>query len=324
MATDRHTIGTIAQDTFARDVHTGLSATDKYLQSKYFYDEKGSELFRQIMNLPEYYLSRAELEIFQHQADDLIATLPGSRIQVVELGAGDGSKTIELLKAMFAAKLDVRYYPMDISAGAIEQLNNNLLQSLPALSTTPMVGDYFTILNRIEALPGYRKLLLFLGSNIGNYQRVETLDLLQKINNSLQPGDFLLLGVDLKKEPAIIAQAYNDAQGITRAFNLNLLDRINRELGGEFILDHFDFTSRYHPDSGEVRSYLVSLQEQEVYIEVCSNSYHFAEGETIFTELSRKYDPAEIEELAHLTGYTCQQIFTDSKGYFADCLFMKI
>ncbi len=324
MATDRHTIGTIAQNTFAQDVHAGLSAVNKYLQSKYFYDEKGSELFRQIMNLPEYYLSRAELDIFQHQADDLIAALPGNRVQVVELGAGDGSKTIELLKAMFAARMDVSYYPMDISAGAIDQLSNNLLQSLPKLSTTPIVGDYFAALNQVETLPGYRKLLLFLGSNIGNYQRTEALDLLQKINNTLQPGDFLLLGVDLKKEPAIIAQAYNDAQGVTRAFNLNLLSRINRELGGEFVLDNFDFTSTYHPDSGEVRSYLVSLQEQEVYITACKNYYHFAKSETIFTELSRKYDMFEIEELADLTGYTCRQIFTDSNRYFADCLLMKI
>lgn len=307
----------------AEDVMEGLSSTHKYLSSKYFYDDEGSRLFQKIMALPEYYLTNCELEILQTQGQEIYNSLHfDGHFNVVELGAGDGSKTVELLKAFTQAGADFTYVPVDISEEAISFLQNKLSKNLPVVKTHPKVGDYFEMLEEIQS-EHVPSLVLFLGSNIGNYPYTEAMELLLLIQKQLRAQDKLLIGYDLKKNPHTIAAAYNDTNGITRAFNMNLLTRFNRELGADFNLDQFEFYSHYNPETGAVKSYLVSLIKQEVYFNVLEKSFHFEKNELIYTELSRKYSLNEIEEMASKTGYSCTQHFQDKRNFFSDSLLCK-
>ena len=308
---------------FAIDVDLGFSDEKKYLSSKYFYDDKGSLLFQQIMELPEYYLTRAELNVFQSKSLDILKKIDANDLNIIELGAGDGIKTIEFLRNLIEANTNVTYYPIDISQEAINQLINKVKNDLPTLTVKPLVGDYFKELHDIPSSDA-KKVVLFLGANIGNYRYPKAVELLKLINENLHQGDMLLVGIDLKKSPNLVANAYNDAQGITKAFNLNLLSRINDELGGNINLDKFDFYSHYNPQNGDIESFLVSLDKQDVFLEACNKTYHFAKNELVFTELSKKYDKEEIEELAAAAGFRCVEQFQDENDYFADCLFEKI
>lgn len=308
--------------TFAKDIHKGLSAKNKYLSSKYFYDEEGSRLFQQIMELPEYYLTDAEMSILQTKSGEIFSTLNAIKLNIIELGAGDGIKTIEFLQHLTEAQAEVTYYPIDISKEAIDQLSQKVTKALPNLPVKPLVGDYFNELGHIPSSAA-KNVILFLGANIGNYTNDKAVELLKLINANIRKGDMLIIGIDLKKNPALIASAYNDNQGVTRAFNLNLLTRINRELDGNFDMSSFDFYSTYNPDQGEIRSYLVSLKDQKVMIGFSKKQYHFAKNELIYTELSKKYNKTEINELAAKAGFTCIAQVEDELGYFADCLFEK-
>ena len=243
---------------FAIDVDRGLSDNKKYLSSKYFYDDKGSLLFQQIMELPEYYLTRAELNIFQTRSLDILAKIDADNLDIIELGAGDGLKTIEFLQHLTRANTRITYYPIDISQEAINQLTEKVKTNLPELNIKPLIGDYFKELHDIPVSVA-RKVVLFLGANIGNYRHQKAVSLLKLINDNVSVGDMLLIGIDIKKSPNLIARAYNDSQGITRAFNLNLLARINTELGGNINIDKFDFYSHSNPETGNVDSYMVSL-----------------------------------------------------------------
>lgn len=307
---------------FAIDVDMGFSDEKKYLSSKYFYDDKGSYLFQQIMELPEYYLTRAELNIFQTKSLEILKKINSDNLDIIELGAGDGLKTIEFLIHLTGSVTNLTYYPIDISQEAINQLTKKVKEKLLNLNLKPLVGDYFKKLHDIPA-SNAKKIVLFLGANIGNYRHQKAVELLKLINEDLSHGDMLLIGIDIKKSPNLIARAYNDAQGITRDFNLNLLTRINTELGGDINIDNFDFYSHYDPQTGNVESYLVSLEKQEVYLKACDKTYQFAKSELIFTELSKKYDEHEIEELAAHAGFNCIAQFHDENDYFADCLFEK-
>lgn len=308
---------------FLADVDSGLSLSPKRLQSKYFYDDRGSELFREIMELDEYYLTRAEMEILQNRSAEIIKTIGESKLNVIELGAGDGSKTLHLLTELLNQRVDTTFIPIDISDEAMQCLLSNIKKELPQLCVKPAVGDYFEVLNSVYT-PNKRELVLFLGANIGNYDLDHARELLKLIANDLKPGDLLLIGIDLKKNPGLIAKAYNDGQGVTRAFNLNLLNRMNRELGADFNLENFDFYSHYNPVSGEVRSYLVSKIEQKVKIRALSKSFNFQKDELVYTELSKKYSEKEIFSLAEATGFSSLHQFTDSNEYFAECLFVKV
>ena len=272
---------------FAIDVDMGFSDKKKFLSSKYFYDDKGSLLFQQIMELPEYYLTRAEMNVFQTKSLDILDKIDSRNLNIIELGAGDGLKTIEFLRHLTGAKANVTYYPIDISQEAVNQLIKKVRANLPDLKLKPLVGDYFKELHDIPS-SNAKKVVLFLGANIGNYRHQKAVDLLRLIKEDLGQGDMLLIGIDIKKSPNLIASAYNDAQGITKAFNLNLLTRINTELGGDINIDHFDFYSHYDPHTGDIESYLVSLEKQEVYLKACDKTYLFAKNELIFTELSKK------------------------------------
>lgn len=307
-------------NSFAQDVDSGLSASPKHLSSKYFYDDEGSRIFQQIMELPEYYLTNCELEILTEQAAAIYqAAAFQTHFNIVELGAGDGAKTRELLRYLLEAKVDFTYVPIDISEEAIKLLTEDLHQHLPNLKILPKVGDYFSVLSEVDMTES-PNLFLFLGANIGNYLPEAANDLLSMIRTHMRGGDKLLIGFDLQKNPLTIAAAYNDSQGVTRGFNLNLLSRINRELGGNFDRDRFDFYSYYNPINGEVRSFIISKEEQKVCIAQLNKQFSFKKGEWIYTELSRKYSFGEIKALASQNGFKVLKHFCDSKGYFTDSL----
>ena len=309
---------------FANDVVKGLTSKDKRLSSKYFYDDIGSRIFQEIMNMPEYYLTDSEFEILARQAEQIIAAVGFEQpFNIVELGAGDGFKTFKLLEFLVNENIDFYYVPIDISQGAMDILTKNLTDKLPKLSIHPRVGDYFEILSKENVQTSIPSLLLFLGGNIGNYSAPEAVSLLQLFHKSMKKGDGLLIGLDIKKNPKIIHNAYYDAHGITKRFNLNLLSRMNREFDGGFNLDDFDFYCHYNPKNGEVNSYIISLKNQTVKLKKLDVSIHLKQDELIWTELSRKYDLEEIEELATKSGFKVENHFLDSKHYFTDTLFIK-
>lgn len=309
---------------FAKDVIEGLSAEQKQLSSKYFYDDNGSRIFQEIMKMPEYYLTDSEFEILSLQAKQIIEALKFSEpFNIVELGAGDGFKTFKLLEYLQKNEIKFNYIPIDISQEAIDILTKSLKERLPTLSIKPKVGDYFEILQN-EKSADTQSLLLFLGSNIGNYTNEDSVDLLKMFNINMNKGDKLLIGMDLKKNPLTIRQAYFDPNGITKRFNINLLIRINREFDGDFKVDDFDFYCQYDAMSGEVKSYLISLKKQNVHLKKLDTIFGFEQNELIWTELSKKYAPEEIEQLAKTTGFKVNQHFLDCKHYFTDSLWEKL
>ena len=308
---------------FGDDVLKGLSLERKELSSKYFYDDEGSRIFQQIMALPEYYLTNCEFEILSKQSNAILKqTEFEGHFNIIELGAGDGVKTLELLREATQMNLEFTYIPIDISEEAVVLLEGKLKNELPNLNVAAKVGDYFKMLDEISK-DSSPSLILFMGANIGNYSREDAEFLLKNIQGKMKSNDRLMIGFDLRKNPLKIAAAYFDAQGVTKAFNLNLLKRINREFGGDFDLDKFDFYSHYNPDTGEVKSYLVSLQQQEVSLSTLNASFKFAKDELIYTEQSKKYSFEEIEQLATQTGYRVDKGFTDDNTYFVDSLWIK-
>lgn len=310
-------------NSFADDVLQGLTSTEKYLSSKYFYNTRGSKIFREIMAMPEYYLTDSEFEILTSQAGKIVDALGFNQtFGIVELGAGDGKKTFELLEYLSVNNYPFYYMPIDISKAAIDNLTKKIKAKLPDIKIRPKVGDYFEILQaaKSEKEP---KLILFLGSNIGNYTEEKAKTLLCLIHKNLNAKDKLLIGFDLQKNPIAIQQAYYDKQGITKRFNLNLLRRINEELHADFKLEDFDFYSHYNPETGEVRSYLVSLKNQEVHFKKLDKTISFKKDELIWTELSKKYTVAQIESMAIETGFKVIDHFKDSKKYFTDSLWEK-
>ncbi|MEO1029757.1 MAG: L-histidine N(alpha)-methyltransferase [Bacteroidota bacterium] len=311
-------------DIFAQDVLKGLSAKNKYLSSKYFYDDNGSRIFQEIMNMPEYYLTDAEFEILSMQSKQIVEALQFSQpFNIVELGAGDGFKTFKLLEYLSNNKIDFNYVPIDISREAIDALTQRLKARLPNMSVKPKVGDYFEILKQNKK-SDFPSLLLFLGSNIGNYQEDKAIELLKLFNENMKVNDKLLVGFDLKKNPITIHNAYYDKHGITKRFNLNLLLRINRELDADFKVDDFDFYCHYNPLSGEVRSYIVSLRQQDVVLKTLNTTISFDYNELIWTELSKKYSLEQINELALASNYKTVNNFLDCKHYFTDSLWEKV
>jgi len=312
------------EKTFAEEVEEGLSASPKYLSSKYHYDDEGSRIFQEIMAMPEYYLTDCEMDIMQNRAIEIYEAtgFPG-HFNIIELGAGDGAKTKELLRNLLQAKADFTYVPIDISEEAIDILVTTMQASLPELNINPQVGDYFEVMDKVESEESCPSLILFLGSNIGNFRDEWAVDLLKHMSKHMQSGDKLLVGFDLMKNPNLIRNAYFDAQGITARFNLNVLARINRELFGDFDLNKFGFYSHYNPENGDVRSYLVSLEDQYIAISKTGKTFHFEKDETIWMELSKKYSLEGIEHLSSDAGFNFEQHFLDSKKYFSDSLFSK-
>ena len=310
------------QETFCQDVIRGLTAPNKYLDSKYFYDAKGDGLFQQIMHSPEYYPTNCEMEILREQSALISQTIQSytTHFDVVELGAGDATKSIHLLQQLLKTNKDFTYFPVDISGNVISQLEKELPARLPALQLHGLNGEYFQMMQRANVLSNKNKLVLCMGGNIGNYTPAEARKFVRQLRRNLQPGDLLLTGFDLKKHPQIILNAYNDAAGITRDFNLNLLDRINNEIGADFDLTKFDHYPTYDPGTGACKSYLVSLEDQVV--RVGEQVIQFAMHEPLYMEISQKYSLAETAALAAQAGFEPVATFFDSKKWFADCLWL--
>ncbi|WP_417591815.1 L-histidine N(alpha)-methyltransferase [Owenweeksia hongkongensis] len=310
---------------FAKDVHEGLSAPQKFLSSRYFYDATGDKIFQQIMAMPEYYLTKCEFEIFNQQKDQILSAInPGSKFNLVELGAGDGYKTKILLDHFLKQEANFEYFPVDISGDVLKTLKTDLNDRFPKLKVTNLNYEYFEALERLNELDDSPKVILFLGSNIGNFTPERAQSFFEKLNKVMRPGDKLLSGIDLKKDPHTILEAYNDPAGITRSFNLNLLKRMNRELGANFVIEDWDHFPTYDPFTGECRSYLMSCKKQDVTIEATGHTYSFRDSEPVHMEISRKYRLDEIEDLAGKTGFEVSQHFTDSRDYFVDSLWNKV
>ncbi|MDW7695457.1 L-histidine N(alpha)-methyltransferase [Flammeovirgaceae bacterium SG7u.111] len=311
---------------FAGDVLEGLNSFPKQLSSKYFYNEEGDKLFQEIMHLEEYYLTRSEFEIFSMQKDDILKIFSegGKKFKLIEFGAGDGLKTKVLLKHFLEKEADFEYVPIDISANVLEDLSRSLEEELPELEVEPIAADYFKGLEQLNKHDdGARKVVLFLGSNIGNFSHHEATIFLQQISKAFDEDDLLFLGADLRKDPQVILDAYNDKRGVTKAFNLNLLKRINEELGANFQLEKFSHFPIYDPQSGSCKSYIVSLADQKVYIEALGKTIQFDAHETIHTEVSQKYSVKELGNIAKASGFEIDNVLYDCKHYYTDLVLKK-
>lgn len=303
---------------FYSDVINGLRANPKKLPSKYFYDKKGDELFQRIMAMPEYYLTDCELDIFSNQTAKLaeMITKINGPFDLIELGAGDAMKSTYLLKYLVEQKTDLTYMPIDISGNILSELEDKLKTELPELKTICLEGEYFAMLKKAASLSSRRKVVMFLGGNIGNMELDEAYAFCSELKKNLSSNDLLLIGFDLKKNPRTILKAYNDPAGITAAFNLNLLTRINHDLQGNFRIDQFQHYQTYDPIGGACRSYLISMMDQNVNIE--DKNFNFKESEPICMEVSQKFSKADIQHLAKNSGFDIIGEITDSKGWFID------
>lgn len=319
-----HTLAPTAAESpkaeFALDVLTGLSERPKRVSSRWFYDDEGSRLFRQIMALEEYYPTDLERRILEVDGPAIAERFAGRTLDVVDLGAGDGSKTFLLLRQLQRAGADVRFVPIDISDGAMATLYELAAREIPDVPVAGVVGDYVAGLRWLASQDDRERLVLFLGSNIGNFDKPRARAFLRRIWSGLAVGDHLLVGFDLKKDIEVLLAAYNDSQGVTSAFNLNLLHRINTELGGHFDLDKWRHFGTYNVFTGAMESYLMSLERQSVRIDALRTTFDFLAWEPIHTEYSYKYLLEDIQSLADVCGFAVEGRYTDPKGWFTDVL----
>jgi len=304
---------------FLEDVVTGLTASPKYLQSKYFYDAAGDALFQQIMTCQEYYLTNCEKEIFATESAAMARLIMHHHPQfdVVELGPGDAVKSIYLLRELVKNNAIGTYFPVDISPNIINYLHHSLPAELPQMPIHGLNGEYLPMLQSAKNISDKIKLVLFLGSNIGNVPREDVSRFCRSLRNQLSAGDIVLMGLDLKKHPKQILAAYNDSRGYTREFNLNLLRRINRELSGNFDPNAFEHYATYDPATGTCKSYLISQVDQLVTIPDGAE-IKFAKNEAVFMEVSQKYTIEESDAIATGSGFEPVAHYYDRNRWFAD------
>lgn len=310
---------------FRNEVFEGLSSFPKYLSSKYFYDKTGDTLFQDIMAMPSYYLTGCEFEIFSNNTREISELFRDRKngLDLIELGAGDGKKTKVLLKYMTDNNFNFIYKPIDISENAIKMLSSNLTNEMPKLKVEAEVGEYFEVLERLKSYNNRKKVIMVLGSNIGNLRHPKAIEFLTKLQEAMQLEDLLFMGFDQKKNPQIILNAYNDETGITEAFNKNILTRINRELDGNFDLDKFKHWELYNPETGTAKSFLIATEPMEVNIQKIKLKVSFDQWESIHTEISQKYDDKVIQWLAHESGLKIEASFADDKEYYKNYVFKK-
>jgi L-histidine N-alpha-methyltransferase len=304
-----------AASSFAAEVLRGLTATSKALPPKFFYDATGSALFEQITELPEYYLTRTERKILRAKADEIV-TAAGAGLTLVELGAGTASKTRILIRALLRRQSELIFYPVDVSSAALRVCAEQLSGEFENLRVRPTVADYFAGTRALRRSNG-RKLVLFIGSSIGNYEPLEAGAFLSHIRTALSPGDTLLLGTDMVKDCALLVPAYDDAQGVTAAFNKNVLARINRELGGHFDLELFRHVALWNARCSRIEMHLESVTEQDVAIDALELTVAFAAGERIHTENSYKFTPAMVESILANGGFQLERSWSDPRRWFA-------
>ncbi|MGB8986925.1 MAG: L-histidine N(alpha)-methyltransferase [Candidatus Sulfotelmatobacter sp.] len=315
-----HAITADLQYEFAADVRAGLTKPgQKELLSKYLYDVVGSALFEVICHLPEYGLTRADERLLRRHASDIVERL-APPIAVAELGSGSGKKTRQILEAL-CRRQRTRYYPIEISPTALAMCEREL-SDIDCISILGFEREYLDGLLEVaaERRPGQHLLVLFLGSTIGNFDRMAGLKFLNQVRRILQPGDSLLLGTDLEKPSSQLLAAYDDELGVTAAFNLNLLARINRELGGDFDLAYFEHVAKINHHTRSVEMHLRSTRRQTIHIPAAELAVEFLDGETIWTESSHKYSPDEILRMASTAGFRCEVQWIDDEWPFAENL----
>lgn len=309
---------------FLIDVIEGLGSEIKKISSKYFYDSNGDSIFQKIMAMEEYYLTNAEHEIFSTYKNQLAQLFSegDNHFNLIEFGAGDCYKTKVLLHEFQSQGLSFDFIPVDISQNVIESLGDTLELEMPTLSFKGIQGDYFDVLDQLSTSSRNRNVVLFLGSNIGNFTTQEAEHFLSSIQKKLNPNDLLVIGVDIKKNPEKILLAYNDPNQITASFNLNLLHRINKELGANFNLNNFKHYPSYDAVTGECKSAILSTTEQKVSIG--DHTFHFEKWEPIHTEISKKYSLKEIKKLASTAGFEIKKNLQDRNEYFVDTIWKVI
>ncbi|HEV2388990.1 MAG TPA: L-histidine N(alpha)-methyltransferase [Candidatus Acidoferrales bacterium] len=320
MATAVHFADPLSE--FAAEVRAGLSRRgQKELPSKYLYDSIGTTLFEVICMTAEYGLTRAEERLLRRHAGEIVSRLP-SPVMVAELGSGAGKKTRWILESLCRGQ-QVCYYPIEISPTALAMCRREL-GDIPSVSLVGCEREYLAGLREVAARrqPGQHLMVLFLGSTIGNFDREAGVQFLLEVRRALEPGDSLLLGADLEKPAPVLLAAYDDALGITAAFNRNLLNRINRELEGDFVLSRYDHVARYDADARRIEMHLRSSRQQAVSIPRASLRLTLAEGETIWTESSHKYSPGELFSMAEQTGFQCECQWIDREWPFAENLWL--
>jgi L-histidine Nalpha-methyltransferase len=300
---------------YAEQVHQGLTNSPKTLPCKLFYDSTGSALFEEITRLPEYYLTRTELAILREHAAEMARTT-GAGITVVELGAGTAAKTCTLLQALSQRQLRVPYYPVDISPAALSEARERIEVQCPQVSICPVVADFSQGFGFLREVPG-RKLVLYLGSSIGNFDPAAAVEMLIQIRRQLGSRDVLLLGTDLVKDQSILLPAYVDAQGVTEQFNKNILLRLNRELGADFNLNFFRHVASWNPQQSRIEIYLESLRPQLVAIPSLNLCARFANGERIHTENSYKYTLGMVNRMLEPAGFALACTWFDPRKWFA-------
>lgn len=311
---------------FAADVERGLAAESKYVSPKYLYDEVGSQLFEQICLQPEYYLTRTEASILNKHAP-IISKLVGSNIEIIELGSGSSSKTAILLRYLSLQKKRIYYFPIDISNSILVESTWRLKSQFPNISIIGIRSDYNLGIDKAAATAGCMsaernqeisdmKLVLFLGSSIGNFELIEARSLLGSVRKKLNTNDLLLVGFDLQKDESVLNAAYNDKAGITAKFNLNLLTRINRELDGNLELGKFEHHAFYSREKQRIEMHLVSKTDQQFYVGALGKTFHIRKGESIHTENSYKYTSNQIAALANDCGFTLEKNFMDKNRWF--------
>lgn len=308
------------KEQLALDVLTGFMSKSKFIPSKYFYDDIGSDLFVKITKSDDYYPTKAERSIFEKNKEQIISHFKGDSelLHLIELGAGDGHKTKLLVDELVKNEINIEYNPIDISENAIVGVSEKFNEA--GVNTFGIVGEYIPALKWAYKNKTGKKLILFLGSNIGNFSMCDSLVFLQTIWKNLSHDDHILIGFDLKKDINILLSAYNDKDGITSKFNLNLLSRINKELGANFNIEDFQHFGTYNPNIGGMESYLISKKKQKVKIDYLEKEFEFSEYEAIHLEYSFKYLIEDIQYLAKETGFEIVDNFVDEKGFFTDSL----
>jgi dimethylhistidine N-methyltransferase len=304
----------------ADDLRDGFARRPRRLSARFFYDDEGSRLFQEITRLPEYYPTRVEAQILRDCAPDVADRIGATSVNLVDLGAGDGHKTELLLPALIGRGAAVRYVPMDISESALSGLVESIGGRFPELEIGGVLAEYADGLRWLSTQSSRRNLVLFLGSNIGNFEPPGDVAFLTQLREALNPGDLLFIGFDLWKDVGTMVAAYDDSQGVTARFNLNLLTRINRELGGDFDRDGFRHEAGWDAERGTMFSHLVSVRRQTVSIAAVGESYDFDVGDRIHTEDSFKYTAARIAEMAAASGFVPVREYLDDRGWFCDAL----
>ena len=305
----------VLTSTIAEDVLLGLSAEPRRLPAKLFYDAAGSRLFEEITRTPEYYPTRTERAILEDHAAE-IARAAGTNLTLVELGAGSASKTRVLISAILRRQLRLEFHPVDVSPAALKEALSSLNGDFTNLKVSPIVADYTDHVPRLDSLPG-RKLVLFIGSTIGNFEPQQAVRFLQRVRRSLQPGDALLIGFDMVKDAQVLHAAYNDAAGVTAQFNKNLLARINRELDADFDLDEFNHVAFWNRRASRIEMHLESRVDQSVRVRDLNRTFHFSFGERIHTENSYKFTTSSSRKLVRLSGFKMEQTWTDPQEWFS-------